>query len=127
MTWMELLRNVMLALVLIISTHIALGKFEPSRAEVVVLPQAHAAQNIDVAKTTMPLDGLKEMFEYARSGEDWGHTPVIMPPSDAMGPHEVVKDTTISPSGLGDPEESLSDMELGVSAFDGWSGTASFP
>ena len=125
MPWLEMLRNVLLALIVIISTHIALGKCDTRPTEVIVLPQAHAAQNVDVAKTTMPLDGLEEMFEYAQSGDDWGHTPIISPPSHATEPNEVVKETAI-PTGLGGPDP-ISNMDSGVSAFDGWSGSASFP
>ena len=125
MPWLEMLRNVLLALVMILSTHIALSTRDTPPPDVVVLPRAHAAQNVNVAKTTMPLDGLEEMFEYARSGDDWGHTPVILPPSQSTEPNDIVKEST-DPTGWG-PQEPLEKADNGVSAFDGWSGTASFP
>jgi hypothetical protein len=84
-----------------------------------MLPCARTAQNEDAAKMTMPLDGLKEMFEYARNGDDWGHTSVILPPSQATEPNDAPLDPM--------PLDAPSAIDTGVVAFDGWSGTASFP
>lgn len=145
MVWLDMLRNVILALALILSSHLALashiaalhsgatlGSFPralPSlkRIENGTAVATVANANAHANKTTMPLDGLKEMFEYARADDDWGQTSVIKPPSHAtLVATSPVADKAAAPVGA-DFQDPLLESDLGVSAFDGWSGAASFP
>lgn len=125
MIWLMMARNVLFALVLIISMHIALHKPCETNARaltpsVVFSPQTNAAQNTDAQKSTMPLDGLREMFEYARAADEWGETSVIVPPERSGSPRP--SDLALVASEPG-PSEAL---PAPVSAFDGWPSAASF-
>ena len=129
---MVLARNMALALLLLVLSHIALHPItyetghhisDHQKAMAVAVPRAKAAHDVAATKVTMPLDGLQEMFEYAKSGEEWGETSIIMPPRT-----DSVIAGTSPRSETGPPTLAAATDQHGmVAAFDGWHGAASFP
>ena len=143
-----------MALFVVFSIRLAMDRNPAARMSVgdeIILPREPAAdarpplsaKSGDVGKTTMPLDGLREMFDYASSGDDdWGNNTSIIgpPPHGDTSPAPISQSRPTSspaPTGIestgaaGDQApigEHMSGAggELGVLAFDGWSGAASY-
>lgn len=141
----DILRNTLLGAAAVVAVHFTLSTFEHKHADVRPEPRyinsspISAPPAVGTSMSTgsgMPLDGLKEMFEFAKSREAWQTCDVPDPgptmqsglkqatrcvyPEQVAGPHAVVnsyEDESL-PNGGSDGG--------GVAAFDGWGTSAAF-
>lgn len=107
-----MLRNVMMVCLLLVYSHIALLRCH-KRKVVYVLPHKVVPTCTQNHQAPSPrLEGLDEMFQFAKSGVEWERHPnVIPPPAPENEPGEPT------------PTEASS-CAIVPAAFDGWAGAS---